>query len=186
MIGFLSGNVLKVGKKKILLDVGGVGYEVFVNSKVLERARVSDPLKLWIHTHQTNDAISLYGFAEEKELAFFELLRSVSGVGPKTALDILESPVEVLENIITAGDTKQLAETPGIGKKTAARIVLELKPKIAGGDPEVPEDVQVDLEILEAIEGLGYPKKSAQKVLAKLPKEITETEEIVRWFLKNV
>ncbi len=185
MIGHLSGSVLKTGGKKLLLDVGGVGYEVFVNSKILNKASVGNPLKLWIHTHQTNDAISLFGFAEEKELGFFELLRSVSGVGPKTGLEILESPVEVLESIIVSGDAKKLGETRGIGKKTAARIVLELKPKIAGGDPEIPADLEINSEILEAIVSLGYPKKDAQKILAKLPSEITKTEEIVRWFLQN-
>jgi holliday junction DNA helicase RuvA len=185
MIGYLSGTVIKTRGRKLLLDVHSVGYEVFVSSKILINAKVNDEQKLWIHTHQTSDAISLFGFSEEAELSFFELLNSVNGVGPKTALDILETPIAALEKTISQGDAGKLSETPGIGKKTAARIVLELKPKIAGGDPEVPETDDVDSEILEAIVRLGYPKKDAQKILTKLPKNIQETEEIVRWFLQN-
>ncbi len=185
MIGFLSGSVIKIRGKQIILDVGGVGYEIFVNQKSLTKIQPNDSLKFWIHTHQTNDAISLFGFAEEKDLRFFELLNSVNGVGPKSALEILEQPADALEKIIVGSDAKKLAETRGIGKKTAARIILELKPKIAGGDPEIPETAEIDSEILEAVARLGYPKKAAEKILAKLPREITATEEIVRWFLQN-
>lgn len=185
MIGHLSGTVIKTKSKKLLLDVGGVGYEIFTNSKVLINAETNSKQKLWIHTHQTSDAISLFGFEDEAALSFFELLTSVSGVGPKTALEILEQPVAALEQTILAGDAAKLAETPGIGKKTAARIVLELKSKISGSDPEVPDDTEVSSEILEAVVGLGYAKKDAQKILSKLPKEITDMEEAVRWFLQN-
>ena len=185
MIGHLRGTVLKIREKKLLLDVGGVGYEVWVNSKILSSARVDAEKALWIHTHQTNEAISLFGFGDEKKMEFFELLNSVDGVGPKTALDILETPAEILESIILEGNAGKLAETPGIGKKTAARIILELKPKLTGDDPEVPENFEVNTEILEAVVGLGYSKKEAGKVLTKLPAEITEIEAIVRWFLQN-
>ena len=185
MIGFLKGNVLKVRGNKLILDVSGVGYEVFVNQKLLVKIRPNDSLKFWIHTHQTSDSISLFGFEEERELEFFELLTSVNGVGPKSALEILEKPADILKKIIASSDTKKLAETRGVGKKTAARIILELKPKITGGDPEIPEVSEIDAEILTAIESLGYPKKAAQKVLGKLPTEITKIEEIVRWFLQN-
>ena len=185
MIAHLSGTVLKTRNKKVILDVNNVGYEIAANKKLLAKVKRDDPLRLWIHTHQTSDSISLFGFSTEEELGFFELLTSVNGVGPRTALDVLETPVEKVEKVIVAGDADKLSETPGIGKKTAARIVLELKPKITGSDPEVPESVEVDENILNAIEGLGYKKTDARKILAKLPKEITDTEEIVRWFLKN-
>ncbi len=185
MIGFLRGIVLKIRGKKIILDVGGVGYEIFVNAKILGIASESDEKKLWIHTHQTSDAIVLFGFESEEDLNFFELLNSVNGVGPKTALEILETPTTKLCAIISSGDAPQLAETPGIGKKTAARIVLELRPKIAGGDPKIPIENNVDDEILDAIVGLGYSKKDARKILAQKPTEIVAAEEIVKWFLQN-
>ena len=185
MIGFLHGTVLKTRGKKLILSVNGVGYEVFVNTNILATAKPDTEQKLWIHTHQTNDAITLFGFVAEEDLNFFELLNSVNGVGPRTAIEILETPVEKLRQIITSGDAKKMAETPGIGKKTAARIVLELRPKLAGGDPEVPEETEIDAEILEAIVGLGYSKKAAEKILAKKPAEISEAEAIVKWFLQN-
>lgn len=162
-----------------------MGYEVWANAKILAAAKVGEEQALWIHTHQTSDAISLFGFADEVNLKFFELLNSVNGVGCKTALDILETPVEILESVIFEGNAGKLAETPGIGKKTAARIILELRPKLTDDDPEVPENFEVNTEILEAVVGLGYSKKEAGKVLAKLPVEITEIESIVRWFLQN-
>jgi Holliday junction DNA helicase RuvA len=185
MIGYLHGNVIKTRGKKLLLDVGGVGYEIGVNAKIILHAKVDETKKLWIHTHQTSDAISLYGFEEEKELEFFELLMKVNGVGPKSALEILENPLETLEKIILEGDLDALSQTQGIGKKTAARIILELKAKMKGGDVEIPEEGEVNEEALEAITSLGYAKKDARKILRKLPKEIEKSEEIVKWFLKN-
>ncbi|MFH0834304.1 MAG: Holliday junction branch migration protein RuvA [Patescibacteria group bacterium] len=185
MIGFLRGTVLRIRKKKLILDVGGVGYEVAANSGILTFAKVGVEKKLWIHTHQTADSTALFGFENEGDLEFFELLNSVNGVGPRTALEILETPVEQLKQIIVSSDAKKLGDIKGIGKKTAARIVLELRSKIAGGAIEVPSETDVDPEILDAIVGLGYSKKTAAKILTQLPAEISKPEEIVKWFLQN-
>lgn len=185
MIGFLRGTVLKIRGKRLILDVGGVGYEIWANSKILGIAKVGDAKKLWIHSHQTSDAISLFGFEAEEDLEFFELLNSVNGVGPKTALEILETPAAKLRQIIASADTPKLAETPGIGKKTAARIVLELRPKIAGGDPEVPDDSEIDAGVLDALIGLGYTKKAVLKVLGQKPSAVSKPEDVVKWFLQN-
>jgi Holliday junction DNA helicase RuvA len=186
MIGYLTGNVLALrDRSAIILTSGGVGYEVFANRLLLRKLQLDEKITLWIHTHQTSDTISLFGFREEKTLRFFELLNSVNGVGPKTALDILENPVEVIENIIVSGDVKRLGETKGIGKKTAARIVLELKAKITGGDPEVPISGEINPDVVEALTQLGYRKNDIERNLTKLPSEITKTEAIVKWFLQN-
>jgi Holliday junction DNA helicase RuvA len=185
LIGSLRGTVLKIRGKKLILEVGGVGYEVWANSKVLGIAKIGAEKKLWIFSHQTSDSVSLFGFEDENDLEFFELLTSVNGVGPKTALEILETPAAKLRQVISQGDAKKLAETPGIGKKTAARVVLELKPKMTGDDPEVPNENEVDPEILEAIVGLGYSKKAAEKILVQKPIEISKAEAIVKWFLQN-
>jgi Holliday junction DNA helicase RuvA len=184
LIGFLSGTVLATRKRTLILDTGGVGYEVFVNKKLLGK-KLGSNLKLWIHTHQTSDAISLFGFEQEKTLEFFELLMSVNGVGPKTALEILEIPFEVTENIIVSGDTKALSRTPGIGAKTAARIVLELKPKLTGSAPEAPADFDFNEDALEALTQLGYKSSDVKKALSKLPPGFTKPEEIVKWFLRQ-
>jgi holliday junction DNA helicase RuvA len=184
MFAYLKGNVLKIREKRIILDVHDVGYEVWVNSKTLN-TKVGEIKKLWIYMHQTSDAVSLFGFEAGKDLDFFELLISVNGVGCKTALDILESPVEVLESIIFEGNASKLADTPGIGKKTAARIILELKPKITGGDIELPANMELNSDILNAVVGLGFSHKEAEKTLRQLPADIVKTEDAVRWFLKN-
>lgn len=186
MIGYLTGSVLQLRERSlILLTSGGVGYEIFANRSLLKKLHAGKSAELWIHTHQTSDTITLFGFSEEKDLRFFALLNSVNGVGPKTALDILENPVEVIENIIVSGDVKKLSETKGIGKKTAARIVLELKAKITGGDPEIPVTTEINADVVEALLQLGYRKGDIEKHLAQLPAEITQTEAIVKWFLQN-
>ena len=185
MIGHLSGRVLKIRGKKMILEVGGVGYEIRAPGKILDGTKVGAERKLWIFTHQTSDAISLFGFEREDELDFFELLISVNGVGPKSAIEILERPIAEIRAAILASDVAKIAETPGIGKKTAARLVLELRQKMVGGDPEIPDDARIDDDILDAIVGLGYSKKAAEKVLARLPAEVKNPEEIVKWFLRN-
>ena len=185
MIGYLTGTVLKIRPRKLILIVGGIGYEIFTNQCLLTKIAPGEKLEVWIHTHQTNDSISLFGFITERELDFFELLNSVNGVGPKTALDILETPVETIENTIIAGDTKILGKTKGIGAKTAARVVLELRSKITGQKPEVPQNFEINQEAVDALATLGYRKSDVKKTLIQLPVEISETEEIIKWFLKN-
>jgi len=187
MIGYLKGTIVASNTKSIVLDVAGVGYRVGVNTKITDKANGS-PCTLWIHSHQTSDAITFFGFAAESDLRFFELLISVNGVGPKTALDILEQPQNSIEQLIASGDAKALAKTPGIGAKTAARIVLELKSKISGDrEITVPElGNEIADEAIEALESLGYRKSHIKKVLAKLPANIGTSEAIVSWFLKAV
>jgi Holliday junction DNA helicase RuvA len=185
MIGHLSGRVLKIRSKKLILDVGGVGYEIRATGKILFATKVGAEKELWIFTHQTSDSISLFGFEKEDALDFFELLISVNGVGPRSAIEILERPVDEIRGAILANDVAKIAETPGIGKKTAARLILELRQKIAGGDPELPVESNVDEDILDAVTSLGYSKKAAGKVLSQLPADIRNPEEIVKWFLRN-
>lgn len=184
MIGHLTGRVLKIRGRKMILDVAGVGYEVRATEKILGEMEIGTERELWIFTHQTSDSISLFGFEKEDELDFFELLISVNGVGPRSAIEILERPVNEIRGAILTSDVAKIAETPGIGKKTAARLVLELRQKMAGGDPEIPAE-KIDSGILDAVVGLGYSKKVAEKVLAKLPAEIKDDAEIVKWFLRN-
>lgn len=185
MIAYLSGTAIRSSLNSLIIVVNGVGYEVYVNQKLALHTEKNQQISLWVHTHQTSEAISLFGFIEENELSFFKLLTSVNGVGPKTALDILENPVEVVENIIVSGDAKTLSQIKGIGAKTAARIVLELKSKITGNEPEVPLESKINEEAVEALTQLGWKKSDIQKILNKLPSEIKNTEEVVKWFLQH-
>jgi len=187
MIGYLKGIIVASSVKSIVLEVGGVGYRVGVNAKITDKKKGS-ACTLWIHSHQTSDAITLFGFVEESDLRFFELLTSVNGVGPKTALEILEQPRSAIEQMIVANDAKALGRTPGIGAKTAARIVLELKGKINGdGEITVPEIISEAVDdAIDALESLGYKKSQIKKVLTKLPVNTDSSEAIVSWFLKAV
>lgn len=185
MIGYLKGSVVGTRKNALILDVHDVGYLVHVTSQLLNQASIGKELALLIHTHETSDTVSLFGFAKAEDLSAFELLNSVNGVGPKTALAILETPVSKLKELIAAGNAKELGKIPGIGPKTAARIVLELKNKLFG-EITVPETAsqKIDEEVFEALEALGYKNSYAKKVLAELPDHLTRTEEIVTWFLR--
>jgi Holliday junction DNA helicase RuvA len=184
MIGSLSGTVQGTRGHSLIVEAGGVGYLVAVNKNLLLKTKIGTKLTLQIHTHQTSDAISLFGFASAADLEFFELLNSVNGVGPKTALEILETPREVVESAIISGDTAAFKRIPGVGPKTAGRIVLELRGKLTGDkNVTLPRSHELDSDAVDALIQLGYKKNQIEKVLAELPTGITKTEEIVRWFL---
>ncbi len=186
MLGYLSGTIIGTRRQSVILEAGGVGYLVAVSKKLLAKAKAGSKLALHIHTHQTSDAISLFGFSSELELEFFELLTSVNGVGPKTALEILETPREVIESAIVGNDTAAFKRIPGVGPKTAGRIVLELRGKLTGDKNVVlPNASELDPDAVEALSQLGYKNAQILKILAKLPKKITETEAIVKWFLQT-
>ncbi|MDB5224662.1 MAG: Holliday junction helicase RuvA, holliday junction helicase RuvA [Candidatus Adlerbacteria bacterium] len=154
-----------------LIDVGGVGYAVRTPAATLEAMRhnVGAPTVLYVHTSVREDALDLFGFATEEELVFFRQLTSVSGVGPKTGVGILNvSDIGTLKRSIARGDATALTKVFGIGKKSAERIVVELRDKLAeegddrGGYPEGDE------EVLEALMALGYSASEARKALKEL------------------
>src|SRR5262249_12443517 len=139
MIGWLRGRVLvEEPSGALLIDVNGVGYEVNAPLGTLGRAREADgAIELFVHTHVREDALDLFGFANETERRTFRLLLGIPNVGPKTALGVLSAlSVSELGRAVGAGDLGRLSKVPGIGKKTAERLVLELKDKLpaAGGD----------------------------------------------------
>ena len=131
MIAWLSGMVRFSGIDAVCLDVGGVGYRLLMPFSEISRTKAGQKLEVYVHTHVREDAISLYGFLSPEGLALFERLLSVQGVGPRMALALL-SGLEAadLVGVIVAGDEARLTKVPGVGKKTAARIVLELQEKL--------------------------------------------------------
>lgn len=136
-----------------LVSVGGVGYSVRVPLSLVEKVVAGTTVSLYIHTAVRDDAIDLYGFATEEELAFFKLLTGVSGIGPKTGLGILNSgDVAGLKRTIASGDSSALHKIFGIGKKSAERIVVELRDKLGGQGVAVGTDA----EVIEALVALGY------------------------------
>jgi len=164
MIGFLRGSVIFRGADFIILDVNGVGYRVRVPTPTLANlGEVGAAAELYTHLHVREDELSLFGFATHDELEFFEVLLSVSGIGPKVALGILSAaPPIVIRSAIAQNNLDVLTTLPGIGKKTAQRLVLELKGKIELGE-EIAELSPLDQEVVATLINLGYSAAESQR-----------------------
>lgn len=189
MIGYLKGTIQKKLPKAIILNTGNVGYMVNLPGPQLEKCTEGKNLELYIYTKVREDDISLYGFITTEELEFFKTVLNVNGVGPKTALEILSQDMNKTKAAILSNNLLFLSKIPGIGKKTAERIIVELKNKLDWVDSMRLhgnlEDEETNDEAAEALIGLGYQKFEIAKILKKMPSEITTTEEIVTYFLKN-
>jgi Holliday junction DNA helicase RuvA len=189
MIALLEGKIEFKGEKFILIVVNGVGYKVFVGSETLRKIpEKGGQVKLWTHQYVREDAVELYGFLNFAELEFFETLINVPGIGPKGGLGILGiAPLDILKKAIAAGDTSYLTRVSGIGRKTAEKIVLELKDKLAGRGVtiEAPELTE-EADALEALMQLGYSQREAREALANVPQEVRSVERRIKEALKRL
>lgn len=182
MIGSLRGTVLEVHPAYALIEVQGVGFNVKSNISILSGLKVGEERLFYIHDHVREDARDLFAFNSLPELQFFEKLLSISGVGPKVALTLMSvGPIDSVRRAVMAGDIALLTSVPGVGTKTAQKIILELKGQIveeneAGGE---------EREALEAMVALGYSVSQAQAALKKVDSEIKDTAERVREALRN-
>ena len=195
MIGFLRGRVAYLLTDYALLDVQGVGYRVFISGATRQKLRLHEEAQLFTYMSVREDAIQLYGFASQEEYDLFQLLISVSGIGPKVALGVLSHiTTEGLCRAIQQKQTSILTKLPGIGKKTAERLVLELKDKVSfSGDTdeeltltnadEVPDDMLAEAQA--ALEALGYTQAEIVPVLRQAAKGKT-TEAIIKLALKQL
>lgn len=184
MIGSLKGEIiLKTDKFLILETFSGVGYKINVSPEnFLISKKEGDNVFLWIYTHVREDAMELFGFLDYKELALFEMLISVSGIGPRSALVILSvATVDTLARAISTGDVTYLTKISGIGKKTAEKIVLELRDKLEMTDEG--GTLQEELDALEALKSLGYSQGEAREALKRVSPD-TDTNTKVREALK--
>lgn len=183
MIGSLEGVVKGVIRDTVVVVVNGVGYGVFVPAATVAHATEGDVITLWTHLAVRENAHDLFGFETKEELMWFELLLTVSGVGPRSALSVLNAVTpESLQGAIVARDASVLTSAYGIGRKTAEKIILELKEKvIAVGEKAVPGDAG---EVVEALVALGYSGKEARDAVAALPKDLTTTSDKIREALR--
>jgi Holliday junction DNA helicase RuvA len=164
MIGSLRGPVTHLGPEFALVELGGVGYRVMAGPSVLARLRVGNEARLFIHHLVRDDQQALFGFASPEELAFFELLMTVTGVGPRLALAITSAhPVTKLQLAIVSDDLDLLTSVSGVGRKTAQRIVLELKEKIHAAGLAAGAGTSTDSDVVAALESLGYTASEARR-----------------------
>ncbi len=179
MIGFLRGTALTSNENSLLLDVAGVGYRLHSPLPLLVSVTKGHELSLHIHTHVREDQFTLYGFKDELDLFLFEKLIAVSGIGPKSALAMLSvhSPASIAD-AVEREDTQALSHTPGVGKKTAEKIIIELRGKLSHlvGAKETDTTFEVRL----ALETLGYSPKEIHDTLQKLSTEGKSTSTLIK------
>ena len=197
MIGFLRGKVASIFSDYIFLDVRDVGYRVFISHQTRHQMSAGEDVTLYIHTHVREDAILLYGFFSQEEYDLFQHLIGISGIGPKVAQGILSATeANTFYRLIHQKDVKAITKLPGIGKKTAERIILELKDKLAldAFDASVAVDAVSDTEdgmgdmlseATEALLSLGFVQSEIQSVLKK-KSDWESTEEILRYALTEL
>lgn len=196
MIAQLHGKLLDKSPTRVLLEVHGVGYEISISLSTFEKLPAAgESLTLLTHLHVREDALQLFGFATAKERQLFQLLISVTGVGPKVAQSILSGcEVEAFCRHIQQNDTAAMTAIPGIGKKTAERLAMELRDRIApllaepqrGSAPAAP--ARINDEALLALISLGYPRANAEKAVrqALAEKEDQTLEELIKHALRHL
>ena len=188
----VRGRLVRATPERVVIETGGVGYDVHVSLVTfseLDRAGVGAEVAIHVHTHVREDQLALYGSPDERQLKLFESLLGVTGIGPKVALSILGTmPPDALENAIATGNVDLLTRAPGIGRKTATRLVLELKGKLdivtSAGIMATPSAAS---EVVEALTGLGYSPAEIQAALSHVPRdEQLTTEEMVLFAIQRL
>lgn len=188
MISSLSGTVRHKDLNSLIVDISGVGYKVLVTTETALEAMPSSPIFLWTHLVVRETALELFGFLDKETLDVFELLITISGIGPKSALGILNvATPSMLRQAVASEDTTYLTRVSGIGKKNAEKIVLELKDKLKVTKEDTSTSsvqVRAESDALEALVSLGYSERDAREVLKKVPKETESASERVKAALK--
>lgn len=191
MISYLKGKVKFCGFGMYIIDVGGVGYKVYTCPQIKISDDIVDTQKdveLFVYNHIRDDISDLYGFLSYQELDFFELLLSVSGVGPKAGLNIMASgTINEIVEAITFDNLAFFTAISGIGKKAAARIILELKSKLSTDKSiNILSESKELAEITEGLISLGYKRADILPYLSIIPSDLKETDQKMKWLLKNL
>lgn len=187
MIAHIKGTLIHKSDKFLVVDVTGVGYKVFVAPDSLLSLDEGSTVSLWTYMAVRETALDLYGFTTREEMGFFELLLDVSGIGPKSALSILSvASINTLKKAIATGDTSYLNKVSGIGKKTAEKIVVELRDKLQAHKGEDGENngLRDESDIVEALKSLGYSQGEARDALKKVDASIEGTNARIKEALK--
>ncbi len=187
MIAHIKGKIIDKSEKFLVIEANGLGYLVFSpTSTILNSPKVGEEISLWTYLAVRETALDLYGFETRDEKSFFELLIGVSGIGPKNALSILSlAPIEILKKAIGSGDTTYMTKVSGIGKKTAEKIVVELRDKLSAlGHNDADGSLRGDADVIEALQSLGYSQHEIRNALKEVSPETTGTNEKIKEALK--
>ncbi len=186
MIRFLEGKITNRDGKSLILQVGGIGYEVWATPEVTEKTALEQEIKLWTSHVIREDSEDLYGFLEKNDLVFFEMLLTVSGIGPKSALGIMSlAPTKTIVQAIRSGQSSYITGVSGIGKKTAEKILLELGDKVGAIDGVKHDGEFAGNDLIYALESLGYRAHDIRSVLGSINmQDGRETEAYLKEALK--
>lgn len=185
MIAKIKGKIDFMRDAYVVIDVQGVGYKVFVTPYFMGKLALQDMAELFTHTYVREDTLALYGFASIEELEMFELLIGVSGIGPKAAMGILTiADPKTIATAVQNEDVSILTRVSGVGKKTAQRVVLELRNKIANLPVHEHHKATSDADALEALAAMGYSVSEAREALKQVPKDIVDVGERVKASLR--
>ncbi|EKD68015.1 MAG: hypothetical protein ACD_48C00108G0004 [uncultured bacterium] len=182
MIGALKGTAYSFHKNPSLFFVGDVGYRVFITSQFAKTLELNKKVFLYIHSHIREDAFDLYGFPSQEELSLFELLITVSGIGPKTALPILDRGVRAVEHAVTHSDVEFFTTIPRLGKKNAQKIIIELASKLGSlKDLDLDDETFGETkELMEALLSMGFVKNEIITIIKKIPAKAVTLEQKLR------
>lgn len=184
MIYCLEGRISQKGENYLIIEAGSLGYQVFVNDFLLAKTKIDQITKVFTHLYIYEETMQLYGFETEEELVFFKKLNNIPNIGPKSANNILSAiKLSDLKRAIVNEDMDALNKVSGIGKKTAERIIVELKDKIQKIDALTGSGKE-DSDVIDALMSLGYPLKDAREVIKKVPENIKGANDRLKEALK--
>ena len=187
MIAYLEGKVIYNTDKFIILNTGNIGYRVSVTPDTMLLCKDGLDVSLFIYTAVRENSIDLFGFNTSAELAFFELLLDVSGIGPRSALGIIAlAPIDTIKRAIATGDVGYLNKVSGIGKKTAEKIIIELRDKLQNykESTDTPSALREESDILEALKSLGYSQNEARDALKQVSPTLDTTNSRIKEALR--
>ena len=187
MIAKLKGKIEYLKNNYAVVDVNDLGYKVYLSAYTFGKVAGQEQIELHIHTYVREDTLALYGFLALEELEMFELLMSISGIGPKAALGILSiATPKTIKTAILNEDPSILTKVSGIGKKTAERVILELKNKVADISTGDKEEATVDVDSIEALMTMGYSNAEAREALKDVPADMKDVGQRIKTALKNL
>ena len=186
MITYLEGEIKYIGEVFLEIFCEGIGYKVFCPRHTLGVFSIGERANIFTHLHVRENMLDLYGFKTRDERDFFEILISISGIGPKSGMGIIQAaPLDLLKKAIVSGDMSVLTKVSGIGQKTAQRIIIELKGKLRdvakGSDGE---SLREGSDVIDALVGLGYSRSQAQSAFREVPESVVGVENKVKEALK--